>query len=373
MGELFEDDTTTVLTYFSTWSTNYTMSNLPGPGRLIGNLHSRAGSALEKRLGRRARQEANEEYKGAVAMLQSSGWEIDAMFLSVDPKEHEKVCRVLLICAKSGDVNIQLKAFQTIVHYFVKYTSKVQSAFKSEFKRLNEISDVTTFSWKHAGTDYSINWRYWYKQASRCLSSQQCLFFEAAAEFDGTRSFSLELSHFEMLLVGCCSTSDMLLAVRFLDWHWNRSGIREYVRRKGLHDPALINLARALVVHWEIYSSQAIDSAPIQAQVHESLIFVKGVLECTTDEKTDPSDRLSEHSAPSVVWVAIFELYHFLRVHSARFEEWYGEDYIFLSRTWRAICEEYFPNPAHVELRQKVLCLQDIYGPAMRRRHPPRR
>ncbi|KLO03872.1 hypothetical protein SCHPADRAFT_897482, partial [Schizopora paradoxa] len=52
LDELRNDDATTVYTYFSTVSTNYTMSNLPGPGRLLGNFYSRAGRTLERRLGR---------------------------------------------------------------------------------------------------------------------------------------------------------------------------------------------------------------------------------------------------------------------------------------------------------------------------------
>ena len=37
-------------TSYSTWSTNMTGSDLVGPGRILGNLYSRAGRALERRL-----------------------------------------------------------------------------------------------------------------------------------------------------------------------------------------------------------------------------------------------------------------------------------------------------------------------------------
>lgn len=40
--------------YSSTWSSNYTMSNLPGPGRLLGKLFSSAGAILERFIGKLA-------------------------------------------------------------------------------------------------------------------------------------------------------------------------------------------------------------------------------------------------------------------------------------------------------------------------------
>ncbi|KLO08242.1 hypothetical protein SCHPADRAFT_615212 [Schizopora paradoxa] len=103
LDELREDDTTTVYTYHSTWSTNYTMSNLPGPGRLLGNFYSRAGRTLERRLGRIVNRAAINEYEDAVEVLQRQqlGLEsIESMFWLGGPEEHERACQVLLICAR---------------------------------------------------------------------------------------------------------------------------------------------------------------------------------------------------------------------------------------------------------------------------------
>ncbi|KLO10522.1 hypothetical protein SCHPADRAFT_516001 [Schizopora paradoxa] len=98
LDELREDDTTTVYSYYSTWSTNYTMSNLVGPGRLLGNFYSRAGRSLEKRLRRVVNRAAIKEYKDAVGVLQSANFY--ATFDSDDPNEHEKACKALLTCAR---------------------------------------------------------------------------------------------------------------------------------------------------------------------------------------------------------------------------------------------------------------------------------
>lgn len=51
---LYDDCSATTYSYFSSWSSNYTASNLPGSGRTLGNILSRAGSSLEQRLGKLA-------------------------------------------------------------------------------------------------------------------------------------------------------------------------------------------------------------------------------------------------------------------------------------------------------------------------------
>lgn len=101
-----EDDTTTIYSYFSALSTNYTASNLPGPGCLLGNLYSKAGSALERGLGRlvyrRYLKENTEEltaYMVAMAMLKDTG-KIYAMLESEDPRENERACEILMIYAQ---------------------------------------------------------------------------------------------------------------------------------------------------------------------------------------------------------------------------------------------------------------------------------
>lgn len=98
-----DDDRTTIYSYYSTVSTNYTMSNLEGPGRLLGNLYSKAGSLLERRLAQRAQQRAHrsalEAYSRALALLQERGT-IGSQITSTDWRKNEKGCEALLICAQ---------------------------------------------------------------------------------------------------------------------------------------------------------------------------------------------------------------------------------------------------------------------------------
>lgn len=87
---------TTIYSYFSTWSTNFTASNLPGPGRLLGKLYPWAGSTLEQHLGIPG---ARKTYTLTKDVLHGYG-EIRWMMESGDITEIERVCEILLICAK---------------------------------------------------------------------------------------------------------------------------------------------------------------------------------------------------------------------------------------------------------------------------------
>lgn len=64
----FADDGSSQYTYSyaSTWSTNYTMSNLPGPGRILGNLYSTAGRSLERGLGELVKKGVRRKLRSAV-------------------------------------------------------------------------------------------------------------------------------------------------------------------------------------------------------------------------------------------------------------------------------------------------------------------
>lgn len=100
---VIDDDSTVIYSYYSTVSTNYTMSNLEGPGRILGNLYSKAGYVLERRLAQRAQQRAHrsavEAYSRALSLLRERGT-IGSMIRSTDRTENEKACEALLICAQ---------------------------------------------------------------------------------------------------------------------------------------------------------------------------------------------------------------------------------------------------------------------------------
>ncbi|KLO10514.1 hypothetical protein SCHPADRAFT_906832 [Schizopora paradoxa] len=139
-------DTSTIYTYHSTWSSDYTMSNLVGAGRVIGKLYSRAGSSFEKGLGRLA-------YSAGIGSFAKLHY-IYVFLASVDPNENEKGCELLLACARLDDVTVQIETFEEVVEHFVMYPLNVCSAFRRVFERRKEISDVTTFSWKRPGVEY---------------------------------------------------------------------------------------------------------------------------------------------------------------------------------------------------------------------------
>lgn len=101
---------------------------------------------------------------------------------------------------RSNDAYIQALAFFLIVWGFIWFPSKARSAFANIFERRKTVSDVIAFSWKRPGVEYSIYWLYWYKLASRCLSTLPSPVIEAAAHFDRIEWRSLDFSAFEELL-----------------------------------------------------------------------------------------------------------------------------------------------------------------------------
>ncbi len=85
-------DSATIYSYYSTWSSNYTMTNLPGPGRLLGKLLSSAGSTLERRLGKLA-------YRAGIGSLAKAEANLNllrSMLESKDMTQKEKACTTLL-------------------------------------------------------------------------------------------------------------------------------------------------------------------------------------------------------------------------------------------------------------------------------------
>lgn len=102
LDELLRDDTSALTySYASTWSSNYTMSNRVGAGRLLGKFYSWAGSSLERRLGRIALAAGIGSYAKAVLMVRKEDEAaISDSLWSTDERVTEKLCKALLVCAQ---------------------------------------------------------------------------------------------------------------------------------------------------------------------------------------------------------------------------------------------------------------------------------
>ncbi|KLO14324.1 hypothetical protein SCHPADRAFT_318884 [Schizopora paradoxa] len=200
--DVWEEDAPARYSYYSTVSTNFTMSNLPGPGRLLGNLYSWAGSSLEHRVGKLVNRKALKAYAEMVSRFQA-GTKIHGTIWSTDVGENEKICETLLQLARSNDTMIQLQAFEEIIVLYVLFPSQVRSTFASIFQRRKEVSDAIAFCWKRPSVEYGFGWLLWYRLASRCLSSSPNLTVQASAKFSHMLSRSLEFSIFEELLSSC--------------------------------------------------------------------------------------------------------------------------------------------------------------------------
>ncbi|KLO18474.1 hypothetical protein SCHPADRAFT_936152 [Schizopora paradoxa] len=247
LNELLGDDVT--YSYWSTWSSNLTASNLEGVGRVLGNFYSRMGSHLEKYL-------RNITYRTSSRneMLIPRICEFEMMFNDDESKIIiEDICEILLISArKLNDITSQIKAFEAIVQYHIRNPSAIRNGFQAVFEKRREVSDVVTFSWKRSGVEYSLEWLYWYKLASRCLSSNPNSLIDATMQIETAKARSLDFSHFEHMLQNCSDTIELLIVLLIIDYYWDFYGIKPFIRKTGFHNVALLHLIIGLVAHSEI-------------------------------------------------------------------------------------------------------------------------
>ncbi|KLO11017.1 hypothetical protein SCHPADRAFT_942415 [Schizopora paradoxa] len=364
-------DTRTVssYTYYSTWSSNFTRSNLEGPGRLLGNLYSRAGRVLEKNYYRLKNREVIKAYEDTVAVLRSGG--IHGMIGSDDQQEHEKACEILLTCALSYDVRVQLDTFNLIGYLFITWPARFPSAFKRVFERENGLVDLVTFSWKRQSVEYTFEWLYWYKYASRCLkisTSGQSAFIQAISQFEGATERSLGFKHFEALLLSCNDKADLAFSVDLFHEHWNLRGIEEYVRSNGLGDLALVSCAIAFINRWERYFNPPGEDVALPLRVTVSLHFLYGIARSTRYLKSVELEEPSEYNALLEMWAHVFKLHHFLR--SFQFFASSQAAYPLSLKSWRDFCTESLPDLKHEKLLRILLHLEVTYGALMSRQFP---
>ncbi|KLO05796.1 hypothetical protein SCHPADRAFT_987560 [Schizopora paradoxa] len=377
-----EDDTTSD---DSTVSTNSTMSNLPGPGRLLGNLYSRAGRALERRM----RKWMNREVEKATKMLQKNSFQLSMMFFAESLRERMKACEILLNCAKSDDVAIQVKAFEEIVCHFIEFSSNssVHSAFRRVFEEHNESSDVITSSWKRPYIEYTSDWIYWYKLASRCLSRESNFFQNSVQSFG--------FSGFERRLLSCGDATDLLLAFRFItsdnDSNQNRADAEAFVHNRGVDDPALVNFTFGMVAFWEVHFSwnetRKVYFSEIDSEITDETTEMEPIcnaffrllirliikrMRSLESLVAGALDELSQNEVQLAVWAEIFKLHHIVRSYGYYSNPKHpGKQYPFVSKPWSALCHKYLPNSEQAELRRKLLHLEDVHGATMFMRFPP--
>jgi len=113
----------TIWTFRSEWSSNYTASNLPGPSRNLENRYSLAGKSLEHRLGRLAYNTGEGNHAMAEKTLRSIEFR---EFISLREKEREDICKTLVDYARMEDPNIQALAFRAILRSAARYPDILQ-------------------------------------------------------------------------------------------------------------------------------------------------------------------------------------------------------------------------------------------------------
>ncbi|KLO18479.1 hypothetical protein SCHPADRAFT_936155 [Schizopora paradoxa] len=358
LNKLRDDDVT--YSYWSKWSSNYTVSNLVGVGRVLGNLYSKLGSSLERRLGNYAIRAYSRKQQALVLQV----CEFELLLNNDESSLLEEAFATLLVSSRSKDTIAQMKTFETVVQIFVQNPSALRNGFRTLFETRKEISELVTFSWKRPGVEYRIEWLYWYKLASRCLSSSPNSVIESAMQIDATKTRSLDFSHFEDILRNCSDIIDSLLALLLIDHYWDYYGIKPYIRNMGFHNVALLNFVIGLVAHREI---SYFHTAPVQFRTLSAYVILQILVAAQKSE----SFLLRDGTLPAL-WVRIFELHHFLRSSRINDKEriWVEAEYPSVPKPWKDLCCELLSTPEQASLCENLVSLHNTHGITMRERFP---
>ncbi len=219
--DFLQDESKTIYSYFSTWSTNYHHIEPPGPGRVVGSLLSTAGSSLERGLGKLV-------YRAGLGTFLKAETDLsdDSLLIRgrMGQEMNEKSCDILLsyaryrpsvppvvtslinyVSKRSNNLTIQVMAFNFIIYNAVRFSSLRFTVEKFCQKR-NEPVDVVAFLWKRPGMDYSAGWLYFYHMASRCLSTHSSPVLDILADLRDNRDAKfrdLDFSYFEEVFSSC--------------------------------------------------------------------------------------------------------------------------------------------------------------------------
>ncbi|KLO14309.1 hypothetical protein SCHPADRAFT_927927 [Schizopora paradoxa] len=359
LDELRRDDVT--YSYASTLSTNYTTSNLAGPGRVLGNLYSIAGSSLERGVGSIARRTGIEELLRSKSLdrLKKS----TRLFRSEDARKHRKACRIFLDGANSYDREVQATAFGFITAFTLKLPAKAQPAFRHVLKKRREIGAVISLSWKRSRIDYGLEWLFWYKLASRCLASPD--------NFECIDGFSLlESANRKGLVPFLQSILRQSLIMSFYE------DFKSYVLKRGFGDPALFQLVSASISAMKIHC----ETEKFRLLSLLSQAWSSDLVTCMWDSlgSMSPNVRcaLADDPTQLATWANVFRLhlivnkYRSLLIlqfqtddHGSTFRSY---DTLVSCEQWEDACHKYLPDPEYTKLRQLLLHLEDLHKPILR-------
>ncbi|KLO14320.1 hypothetical protein SCHPADRAFT_939618 [Schizopora paradoxa] len=332
------------------------MSNLPGPGRLLGNFYSKAGSSLERGLRKLVTGASSRRELVRAKSIVNQQDSLDNLLLSSNISDAERACDALLICARSNDRDLQAKAFESIIFFTIFLFPVFRPSLKIVYKRRGVPIDVDVRSWKREGIEYNTEWLYFYKLASRCLDTDPNSMVETAARFSDSDFRKFSLSNFEELLSNCRNSTDFLLSCRFIFVRWHANALHLYVKKNGFGDPVLIKFATTFVGKCEGYFTQDI----IPDQFVEAGIPLRTAISFISDMwetlKSNEFGALAKDDSQTLVWNEIFKLHSLLYGHE-HFKKRLISNGPKIAKSWGELCRERLPKAEHAEIREKLLLL----------------
>jgi len=219
-----QDDATTIWSYRSEWSTNYTKSNLPGPGRTLGNLYALLAKPLERQIEKRVSKKRRQQKVEAVNLWKEAR---ARNFKSLQGSRKIAYCNTILENAQSNAPTIQIIAFKTIA-YIIKHCSEMRDSFTAGCKVLGEPIEAAIFSWKRPGIEHGVRWDLYFRVASYSLTSWPSRLMDDFARSKRLLDFRV----LEKLFENSRFSGDPLAVIYLICRRWNGHGLLEYLEKE---------------------------------------------------------------------------------------------------------------------------------------------
>ncbi|KLO10293.1 hypothetical protein SCHPADRAFT_942957 [Schizopora paradoxa] len=334
------------------------------PRRVLRHLYSLAGSSIERNVYRLViKSKAASRWRAARTLGRIPFWRVDELA----DEERNKVCGLLLGFARSEEPDVQAAAFQMIIRCIVRWPL-LQQNFRSYCETCGQDIDFVVHTWKRLDVAYDAGWNHIYQVATLCLTSNSIMDFVIDREL---KYRSLDFSFVEGLFTLSRNVFDSALALEFIGWFWDGTGLADFVKRNEDHDRVVIKLACAIRTRFEIAISGCPQLSGKDPWFDDLVIaFIREMWGyAATLESLRESEAIPQDADKLMIWSELYKIYS--AVQSIIGKELTPQAAQRYPNRWSARCELCFSRRQHGQLREAILKLEIDNKESVLQEFPP--